>query len=181
MAAIGSVPPRHPGFKAAVFALLACNAAIYLFTGALRQALDSVAWLTLLALFALETGFADRFRANNMARAIHGVRLVAAAAVCAAAVGYVKQREWLDTVNSGLWIAVVALLEFEVRFPGTVARRRAWFAATAMALYGGLAVLVVVWAWYGEWFNAYDALLWLVAFAMIEMDVLQTSCEEIAI
>jgi hypothetical protein len=29
----------------------------------------------------------------------------------------------------------------------------------------------LLWAWRGEWFDAYDALLWLVAFAAIEMDV----------
>lgn len=164
-----------------MFALLVCNATIYLFTGTLSQALDAMAWLTLLALFALETGFDDRFRADNVASAIHGARLAAAAAVCAAAVGYVNQNEWLDAFNSGLWIAVVVLLEFEVRYPCAVARHRAWFAATTAALYAGLAALVLVWAWHSEWFDAYDALLWLVALAMIEMDLLQISRKEVAV
>jgi hypothetical protein len=70
-----------------------------------------------------------------------------------------------------LWLAVVVLLEIEVRFPGEITRFRHGFTAVAAALYAGLAILVLMWAWQGEWFDAYDALLWLVAFAAIEMDV----------
>ena len=173
MAAIGSVSPRYRGFKSAVFALLACNTTFYLFAGTLIQALDATAWLVLLALFTLETGFGERFRTGSAAISIRSARL-AAAAVCAAGIGYGYQHEWLDALNTGLWVAVVVLLEFEVRHPHTVERRRAWFAATAATLYAGLGTLVLVWAWRHAWFEAYDAALWLTAFAMIEMDVLQS-------
>ena len=215
MAANGSSSPWYPGFKAAVFALLAYNTAYYLFGRAWTQALDALAWLTLLALFALETGFdgavgalkprptavpnaiavgrgfiapsriiasvVRRLRARSAMAAIRGLRLTAAAAVGAAAIGYAYQSEWLDAVNTGLWIAVVVLLEFEVRSPGAVARRRGWFTVTATTLYAGLGALVLVWAWRGDWFDAYDAALWLTAFAMIEMDVLQLSRGEAAV
>ena len=180
MAAIGPKLPWYAGLKAAVFVLLACNTAYYLFGSTWTQALDALAWLTLLALFALETGFEGRFRARAMA-VIRGLRLAAAAAVGAAAIGYAVQNEWRDAVNTALWIAVVVLLEFEVRNPGAVARRRTWFTATAATLYAGLGALVPVWAWRGEWFDAYDALLWLTAFAIIEMDVLQLSRGETAV
>ncbi|MEK7835597.1 MAG: hypothetical protein AAB298_05555, partial [Pseudomonadota bacterium] len=78
MAAAGTPSSWYPRFKAVVFALLACNTAYYLFGGAWTEALDALAWLTLLALFALETGFEGRFRAKA---AIRGLRLAAAAAV----------------------------------------------------------------------------------------------------
>ena len=181
MATSGSAPPWHAAFKIAVFALLACNTAVYLFAGTVSEALDATAWLVLLALFEMETGFGDRFRASGTAIAIHGTRLAAAAAISAAAIGYAYQNEWLDAVNTGLWLAVVVLLEIEVRHPRAVARRRVSFAATAAVLYTGLAVLVLIWAGHGEWFDAYDALLWLTAFAMIEMDVLRISRREVAI
>lgn len=42
-----------------------------------------------------------------------------------------------------------------------------------MTRYAGLAALVPVWAWRGEWLEAYDALLRIVAFAGIEINVLQ--------
>jgi hypothetical protein len=69
---------------------------------------------------------------------------------------------------------VVALLELEVRRPPLVARRRRVFTAVAAALYAALALLVGVWAWRGDWLDAWDALVWLAAFAMIELDVLRT-------
>jgi hypothetical protein len=52
-----------------------------------------------------------------------------------------------------------------------VAAHRARFTAIAALLYCGLGVPVLVWAGRGEWFDAYDALLWLVAFATIEIDL----------
>jgi hypothetical protein len=99
-------------------------------------------------------------------------RLLAAFGVLAATVGYVFEENLLDAVNTILWIAVVVLLEIEFRKPALAARRRFEFSAVAVALYGGLALLVTIWAWRGEWFDAYDALLWLLAFATIELDVM---------
>jgi len=191
--AAGTRSPWYPRFKAVVFALLACNTAYYLFGGAWTEALDALAWLTLLALFALETG-GGAFGAlklrptavpsaiavgrgfiapSRMVAAVRGLRLAAAAGIGAAAIGYAYQGEWLDAFNTALWIAVVVLLESEVRNPGVVTRHRTGFTATAITLYAGLGALVLVWAWRGEWFDAYDAALWLMAFAMIELDVLQ--------
>ena len=194
------MPPLHsaPGylwFKAVVFALLALNTAIFLNSGTFSAGLDSIAWLTLLALFELETGWGKLGRTPFLANAhsvlriqkkgpekvcvpfspiaaVHGVRLAALAAVGAAAAGFLYNKEWLDAANSGLWIAVVALLELEVRRPVAVAAHRARFAAAAVTLYSGLGLLVLVWLWRGEWFDAYDAALWLVAFAIIEINVL---------
>lgn len=178
MAAVVSKPLWYPGLKAAVFALLACNTAYYLFGSTWTKGLDALAWLTLLALFALETGFDGAFGAMA---AIRGLRLAAAAAVGVAAIGYVYQREWLDTINTALWIAVVVLLESEVRNPGLVTRHRTWFTVTAVTLYSGLGILVLAWAWRTQWFDAYDAALWLAAFAMIEMDVLRVPRREVAL
>ena len=99
-------------------------------------------------------------------------RLCAGAAVLAAAVGYALETAWLDTLNAWLWLSVVVLLEAEVRFPLLVGRRRTSFVAATGVIYGALFVLVIVWAWRGDWLDAWDALLWLVAFFAIEMNVL---------
>lgn len=162
-------------FKAAVFALLVCNTAIYLSAGTASEALDAAAWLVLLVSFALETGGGRRFRETSGATILRGVRLCAALAVLAAAIGYIRGEEWLDAINVGLWVTVVALLEFEIRCPHAVAAHRARFTAVATLLYSGLGVVVVVWAGRGEWFDAYDALLWLVAFATIEIDLFKVA------
>ena len=147
---------------------------MYVTSGTFTQALDSVAWLTLLTLFGLETGLAGRFGQGRHAAAIRGARLAAVTAILAAAVGYVHEKELLDAINIGLWIAVVGLLEFQVRHAAAVAERRAWFATAAATLYSGLGALVLAWLWRGEWFDAYDGLLWLTAFAAIELDLLWT-------
>ena len=184
MAARDTRPTWYAASRAAVFALLAGNTAYYLFGSTWAKALDALAWLTLLALFALESGFGGVFGTLKLLPTamamIRGVRLAAAAAVGAAAIGYLSQSEWLDATNTALWIMVVVLLEAEVRNPGVVARHRIWFTSTAAILYAGLGALVAVWAWRGEWFDAYDAALWLAAFAMIEMDVLQVSRREVS-
>ena len=155
-----------------MFALLALNTGIFLGSGTLSEGLDSIAWLTLLALFELETGFGHVLRAGPAISAVHGIRLAALATVAAAAAGFLYNKEWLDAANSGLWIAVVALLEFEIRRPATVAVHRVRYTAAAATLYSGLGALVLVWLWRGEGFDAYDAALWLVAFATVEINVL---------
>ena len=165
----------YPVLKAAIFALLIWNTASYLFGGALSKAIDAAAWLILLSLFELEAGLGARLRGQRAAMAIRYSRLAAAGAVGVAAIRYFFEGEWLDVINTVLWITVVVLLEFEMRYPRAVARRHGWFTTTAVVLYTGLAILVPLWAWRGEWFDAYDALLWLAAFAMIEMEVLRIS------
>jgi hypothetical protein len=157
---------------AAIFTLLVANTLTYLAAGTPSEALDSIAWLILLALFELETGHAARLGDPRATAAVRAVRILAAVALIAALAGYVHGNEWLDALNVGLWIAVVALLELEVRRPEAVTRHRAMFSATALVLYAGLSALVAAWLWRGDWFDAYDAALWLVAFATLEMDVL---------
>ena len=158
--------------KGAVFALLAFNTAAYLVSATLSQALDSLAWLTLLALFELETGRASRFREGRMNAFVRIARVAASLALVAALTGYWKQREWLDVINVALWIGVVALLELGVRRPATVERHRAAFVAASAALFTALVGLVLAWLLRREWFDAYDAALWLSAFAMLEAGLL---------
>lgn len=167
-----SQPPWYAGFKLAVFVLLIANSAVFAAKGTLSEGLDSLAWLTLLVLFELETAHGHRLSGLRTVTVVHAVRLGAAVAILAAAIGYLYEESWLDAVNAWLWIAVVILLETEVRCARAVAQHRAAFAASAAVLYGGLALAVLAWAWRGEWFDAYDAALWLMAFAAIEMNVL---------
>ena len=165
------VLPELRHFKAIVFALLAANLILFHLFGTATQTLDTAAWLVLLVLFELET--AGRVRLAGWRQpALRVARLCAGAAVLAAAVGYALETAWLDTLNAWLWLAVVVLLEAEVRFPLLVGRRRTSFVAATGVIYGALFVLVIVWAWRGDWLDAWDALLWLVAFFAIEMNVL---------
>ena len=156
-------------FKAVLFALLVVDTAYFVIAGSTSKAIDSAAWLALLALYDAELRFGASLSRRSYRHTLRAARLAAAAGVIAATIGYVFEDNVLDAANSVLWIAVVVLLEVEFRFPQTVARARTAFAAAAVILYGGLGVLVLIWALRAEWLDAYDALLWLVAFAVIEL------------
>ncbi len=163
----------YAGFELAVFLLLTANATIFAIRGTAAEGLDSVAWLILLLLFGLETAHAGLLSSRRALILVHTARLAAGVAVVVAAIGYVIEMDWLDAANAWLWIAVVVLLEFKVRYVRGVARHHALLESIAVACYLGLAAFAVAWAWRGEWFDAYDAALWLVAFATIEMNVLR--------
>jgi hypothetical protein len=167
-------PPRHAWFKAGLFALLAVNTAAYVARGTASEALDALAWLALLVLYELETDFGWGARGGFAARAVRGLRLIAALAVVAAAAGYIREREWLDAINAGLWITIVVMFEWQVRFPATAGRRRWAVKTSAAALYAGLTAVVAIWLWRGEWMDAYDALLWLAALVVIELNILRS-------
>ena len=157
--------------KAGLIALLVGNTSVYLWRGTPSEALDSLAWLVLLLSFEAETGRDGLRIGPRTALFVRGCRLVAAGALVAAVIGYFRDEEWLDVANLGLWITVVALLEAQVRYPGLAAQRRAAFICLAVALYTALSTVMLAWAWRGEWFDAWDALLWLIAFATIEMNL----------
>lgn len=158
-------------FKAVLFVLLAANTAYFVFFGTASKAIDACAWLTLLVLFEAETTFGDRLTTRHSQVAVRAARLAAGAGVIAATIGYVFEDNALDAANSALWIAVVILLELELRRPALVERNRRAFNAAAIAVYGGLALLVILWAAARMWLDAYDAVLWLVAFAALELEL----------
>ena len=170
--------PRLPArrevvFKAVLFPILAVNTAYFAIYGTASKGIDAAAWLTLFVLFEAETSFGDRLSSARAKLAVRVLRLFAAAGVFAATIGYVFEDNALDAVNSALWIAVVVLLELELRFPRATSRHRGTFDALAVSAYGGLGVLVVLWALRGMWIDAYDAALWLTAFAAIELDIVR--------
>jgi hypothetical protein len=160
--------------KAALLALLAANTIYFAVFETASKGIDAAAWLVLLLLFGLETAFAEKLNSARLRLAVHAARLLAAAGVVAATIGYVFEDDALDAVNAVLWILVVIVLEAEIRWPALVARRRLLFNSIAAGLFGGLALLVVLWAAFGMWVDAYDAVLWLIAFGTIEVDLIKT-------
>lgn len=166
--------------KLVLFTLLAVDTGYFAFAGSTSKAIDAAAWLMLFVLFELEYRSA-RAQRRDVEIAVRALRLAAAAAVAVATMRYVFEDNLLDTVNSVLWIGVVVLLELEFRRPALVQRARVSFVAAGAILYGGLALLVAIWAWRREWFDAYDALVWLLAFATIERDALDPKTERASV
>ena len=81
---------------------------------------------------------------------------------------------WVDVVNSGTWLLILALLELDVRpdvkrlFPG-------WFGAVSLRakslLYAVIAGAAVYWGLFGTFLDFWDAFLWIAAFIFIERNV----------
>ena len=165
----------YPAYEALVFGLLTLNTAMFATGGSAAEGLDSIAWLVLLLLFQLESAHPGWISTRRALTLVHAARFVAGVAVMVAAVGYITEQAWLDAANAWLWIGVVVLLEFELRFARRLANHLGPVKALAALLYLGLGAFMLTWAWRGEWFDAYDAALWLLAFATIEMNLLRAS------
>ncbi|MDR0182853.1 hypothetical protein [Lysobacter arvi] len=163
--------------KWGIYALLAADVVLYSLYGRLTELIDTAAWLVLLMLFEWETG-GWPLRARWIP-VMHGVRLLASVAVVVAVVGYALERVWLDFFNEVTWLGVVALLELEVRLPRDAVRLHRLRRGLAAVLYVALVGFLITWATMGfgdenpqaAWLDTWDALLWLVAFVVIELNV----------
>jgi len=82
----------------------------------------------------------------------------------------------VDVVNAAVWILVVLLLEADVRlqeknrFEGMALYLST---TTKFVLYSILALAVVAWMVTGDFIDWWDALIWLVAFVFIELNVFE--------
>ncbi|WP_321395596.1 hypothetical protein [Emcibacter sp.] len=87
-----------------------------------------------------------------------------------------RELAWIDVINAGTWIWIVVVLEVDVWFQlkgllkGPLLRISKFFKA---ALYISLLVCAIIWGILGEFLDFWDAFLWLVAFAFIEMNLFQ--------
>ena len=94
----------------------------------------------------------------------------------AGALAQATRLAWVDVVNSGTWLLILALLELDVRprvkgvFPGWVARasRRAKY-----LLYAIIVAAAAYWGIFGTILDFWDASLWIIAFVFIERNVCQ--------
>lgn len=172
LTSIAAAPRWFLLLKLFILALLTIDAVIYALLDRPSAALDSMAWLVLLLLFQAETEFPDSPALRRLAPAIHVARVAAILGLGWAGLAFLQEQEWLDVVNAALWMGVVVLFECEVRFTRLVARWKRAFLAVGGTLLAALTGLVLVWAWQGKWFDAFDAGLWIIAFATLEVDLL---------
>ena len=173
-------PRRSRGFivfRWLVYGLLAADIGLYARYGRTTELVDTAAWFVLLLLFEWETG---GWRMPERARVpVHVVRVLAGFAIALAVAGYALEREWLDFANEAVWLAVVVLLEVEVRVPRAARQVHRWRRWITTLFYAALVAFMLIWLADGlvgheplhALLDAGDALLWLVAFATIELNV----------
>ena len=157
----------YPKFKLVILALLTLNIGIYAAFDTMTTAVDALAWVILLVMFELETVKAAPFAESSL----HAMRNVLIVVILLVFGSYIRDSEWLDVINSALWFVLIALLELEVRWPSMVARHRTGFWLMTIAVFVGLVGLVLAWLMRSAWLDAYDALLWITAFGVIEVDI----------
>lgn len=156
-------------FKKAIVILLTLNAVIYAWVDALINAVDELAWLVWLVLYELEANGAAPMAISTL----HAIRSVLLAVIVLVFVSYVHDSKWLDVVNSALWFTLIALLELEVRWTDKVFEYRQSYWLATVTVFAGLIAMPITLAWQSAWLDVYDAILWIVAFASIERDIVQ--------
>ncbi len=88
---------------------------------------------------------------------------------------------WVDVINAGVWLGVVAVLELDVQLQSRN-RLEGWIQRTSNAakyvMYSILLLAAIYWGVKGDFVDFWDAFLWLVAFVFIELNVLDWQAEE---
>ncbi|AEG00168.1 hypothetical protein [Methylomonas methanica] len=162
--------PLYPKSKLLILALLSINAVTYAIVDTLTTAIDALTWLILLLIYELET------HSNQLPiteKTLERARSALIVVIVWVFFSYFKESEWLDVANSLLWFALIALMELEVRRPDIVIRHTTVCWILTVGIFTGLLAMAGVWLWQQAWLDAYDALLWITAFGLIEADLVQ--------
>lgn len=159
---------QYPKSKLLILALLTCNAVIYAVIDTLTTAIDAVVWLILLVLYELESNNGELPVSETI---LEKIRTGLIAVIALVFFSYLHDSEWMDVGNSLLWFALIAVMELEVRRPAMVLKHANLFWLLTITIFSGLIATAGLWLWQQAWLDAYDALLWIVAFGIIEVDI----------
>ncbi len=150
-----------------LMALLAVNVFLYAVVDGI-SALEELAWLGLLLLIDAEVHFQSTVARR---RILHAVRLLLGLLILGTFVCNVLRSDWLDIINTVLWFAIVIGMELEIRFPGRSGKGSLLQTVHHGVLLPGLVLVAGLWSWQGAWLDAYDAVLWLAAYVILERDL----------
>lgn len=102
------------------------------------------------------------------------------ALVDAAGLQDIRNLAWVDVINAAAWLLVVLVLELDVRLQDDNRYEglplRASYAAK-LILYPLLILAAIFWGFKGDFVDFWDAFLWIVAFAFIELNIFEWSQE----
>jgi len=175
----------YPYFKWSVYLLLFINMILFFKTETITEGIESMAWLVLLMLFEWETTQLNKpYVSVHEKRTIFALTMMAYIFIVYSAydyttADYIKANGKLDMYNAITWLLVVILIEYDVYFPGKYYRLE-WIVRNVLKvlLYGILFIVAILWWVDGEFFDFYDAFLWIVCFFFIELNILRFEEEE---
>ena len=168
-------------FKYSVYALLTFNILLFLIHGTAHEALDSLGWVILLGTFEYESTSLDEVYASAVEKwTLFAFQCIGYGLAIYATTQYFVEGEWVDLLNSVTWLAVCAVLAYDVYSPGDY-HGWEWKLRNTVkgALYAILVGVAVWWGWEGlqedsslvGLLDFYDAALWIACFAVIELNV----------
>ena len=170
----------YPFFKWMVYGLLGMSMVFFFLEQTIVEGMESLGWLLLLLLFEWETSQMDQPYISAWEK--HGIfvgRLLAYAVILHsvyehATPAYIAEHGALDMYNAGTWLLVVLALEYDVYFPGEY-HRLEWLLRNLIksSLYIALFLYAVIWGMEGELLDFYDAVLWILCFFFIELNILR--------
>ena len=159
---------QYPKSKLLILALLCINALMYAALDSLNRGIDAVTWLILLVTYELETNSATF---SVSAGTLDKIRTILIAIIIGVFFSYLNESRWLDVCNSLLWFALIAIMEVEVRRPDIVFKYATLCWVLTVSIFIGLISMAALWLHDRAWLDAYDALLWITAFGLIEVDI----------
>lgn len=162
--------------KMALLILLMVNAILFLTRGEYNDSFDSLAWIVLMVLYEIETGKWPDARRLNLN--FLWIRNLAVVIVVVAEISYLFEGAWLDGIYSLLWLLVVVLFETESRYPREVATHPRLFRLAGLALVLGMIGVIGAWLMEQSYFNAYDGLIWSLAFLIIDLDLMASALDQ---
>lgn len=161
---------EYPKSKLLILALLCINAVSYATFDSLSRGIDAVTWLVLLVIYEVETN------SSNLpipAATLDKIRAALIVIIIGVFFSYLDESRWLDVCNSLLWFALIALMEIEVRRPDMILRNANLCWLLTIVIFIGLLSMAGLWLFNRAWLDAYDAMLWITAFGLIEVDIFQ--------
>ena len=156
--------------KYVIYSLLAANIYVFFRHATFHEGLDCLGWLLLLAVFEWETGFAG---ATTPARKylLLALELLAYSLIFYALAHYYMDESWLDLANALTWLALVASIEWDLHRKSEA--QPAWHRILKVVLYTALLLIAALWGITGDALNFYDALMWILCFFCIELNLLR--------
>jgi hypothetical protein len=168
-------------FKYSVYALLTFNILLFLIYASAYEAIDSLGWVILLATFEYESTALDEVYGSEIEKwTLFGLQCLGYGMATYATWQYFAAGEWVDLLNSVTWLAVCAVLAYDVYAPGDYEGTE-WKVRNAIkaVLYSILIAVALWWGYEGTTgdgglvglLDFYDAALWIACFAVIELNV----------
>lgn len=162
-------------FKWTVYGLLALDTLLFLsVAGKVTAFVDSAAWLVLLGVMEYESStLGEGYSGRGEKLILTGLNLFAYAMILYAIRGYILEAQWLDAVNASTWLGVCAVLVYQMYASGAYeGSEYRTVTAIKIGLYLILIVCAVLWTISShKVLDATDAWLWLLCFAVIELNV----------